>query len=166
RTTESAASVANGFMITSWVRFLSLTGNPCGRLASPFASVQVRSASGAQPSAATPEIVPWDRITQPAETQPPKYSTYVEASGESAGTSRRSSLPGGTTEESAPAGLSAPSSVTRMWTGLGPGLATASVAFQSFVPSGPPPWGQNHAPEVAVPPTGAASAFGPTRRWR
>ena len=85
-------------------------------------------------------------MTHPAATHPPKYSTNDDEAGsvEAAGT--RISVPGSTVKVAASPLRLAVSDVTRISDAVVPGFAT----YRSVCHSGPPPWGQNHAPLVAT----------------
>ena len=59
-------------------------------------------------------------------------------------------------------GFLAENDETRTTTSVSPGFARYSVAFQSF---GPPPCGQNHAPEVDVATAASFGGCAPTLLW-
>ena len=100
-------------------------------------------------------------MTHDAATHPPKYSMYVDASRPLAGTGTGTVACAGTVTDLGFPGFFAEIEVTRAVTGTSPGFARNSVAFHCF---GPPPWGQNHAPDDEVPGTAGPGVRTPTPR--
>jgi hypothetical protein len=118
---------------------------------------QWRDGASAHGSAATPESSPPACATHPAAIHPPKNSTNVPEPRSFARNGTCTCAPAGTVSGSPPAGLRVDRCVTRTSTGSGPGFASSSVTSHP----GPPPCGQNHAPDGAPTARAVSGAAGP-----